>query len=202
MGDKDYKSKIEENKTEKQFKILETAFKLFTEKGINNTSIQDIVDNAGVAKGTFYLYFKDKYELQDYLIVKKANQLFNDALLNLNKTYINNFEDQIIFVINYIIDELVKNPLLLKFINKNLSFGVYNEKISKLIDDKNIGIKELFNKGVIENNIKLINPDVTLFMIIELVGSTCFSSILKGEPLTIEEFKPFLYQTIRTMISN
>ena len=43
------------------------------------TSISDIVNEAGVAKGTFYLYFKDKYDLRDKLIAFKASQLFDDA---------------------------------------------------------------------------------------------------------------------------
>ena len=50
--------KIEEEKNKKT-RLLDTAFKLFTEKGLKDTSIQDIVDNADVGKGTFYLYFKD-----------------------------------------------------------------------------------------------------------------------------------------------
>ena len=56
------KLSIQETKENKKNRLLDTGFKLFTEKGIQNTSIQDIVDNANVAKGTFYLYFKDKYE--------------------------------------------------------------------------------------------------------------------------------------------
>lgn len=36
------------------------AFALFTQKGINDTSISDIAKKANMAKGTFYLYFKDK----------------------------------------------------------------------------------------------------------------------------------------------
>ena len=51
-------SKIQEKKALKEEKLLNSAYKLFTEKGINTTSIQDIVDDAKVAKGTFYLYFK------------------------------------------------------------------------------------------------------------------------------------------------
>ena len=70
----------EENKKEKEEKLLNTAFKLFTEKGIKDTSIQEIVDNAEVAKGTFYLYFKDKYEIRDILIAKKSHKLFHEAL--------------------------------------------------------------------------------------------------------------------------
>jgi hypothetical protein len=58
----------------------------------------------------------------------------------------------------------------------------------------------LFLKEVNENNIKLENPEVTLFMIIELVSSTCFNSILYDEPLPIEEYKPYLYDTIKRLI--
>lgn len=194
---------ITEQKNQKESRLLETAFKLFTEKGMKSTSIQDIVDNAKVAKGTFYLYFKDKYEIRDVLITKKSEKLFSEALSKMRKNYIQDFLDQIIFIVNYVIDELVKNPLLLKFISKNLSWGVYNETIIKLYDkqeEKQDGLYALFLKGVEENHIELKNPKVTLFMIIELVSSTCFDSILYQNPLPIEEYKPYLYETIRNFL--
>ena len=197
---------MKNDKIEKEKRLLNTGFKLFTEKGIKDTSIQDIVDNANVAKGTFYLYFKDKYELRDVLIVKKSQKLFEDSLRALRKNYISNFSDQIIFIINYVIDELTKKPLLLKFISRNLSWGIFNKTILNLYEryesesEDGNKIYDLFMKGVQENNIQLENPEVTLFMIIELASSTCFSSILYKEPLPIEEYKPFLYKAIRNLI--
>lgn len=193
-------SKIEEKKEEKKKKLMEASFKLFTKKGIKNTSVQEITDDAGTAKGTFYLYFKDKYELQDQLIIRKSKQLFNDAVKELNKEKITGFEDGLIFIIDYVINELNKNRLLLKFISKNLSWGLYNEKVTKIVDDNALGVKELFLKATEENKIKLENPSVTLYMIIELVGSTCFNSIMNKEPLSINEYKPYLYSTIRKML--
>ena len=188
----------------KETKLLNTAFKLFTEKGIKDTSIQEIVDKADVGKGTFYLYFKDKYEIRDILIVKKSQKLFSDALKEMRKNYIKNLSDQVIFIINYVIDELTKRPLLLKFISKNLSWGIYNTTVFKLYEettDEEESVYNLFFKGVKENNLKLENPEVTLFMIIELVSSTCFNSILYKQPLPIEEYKPYLYETIRNLIN-
>ena len=195
--------KSEENKKKKESKLLDTAFTLFTEKGIKNTSIQDIVDQAGVAKGTFYLYFIDKYEIRDVLICRKAQRLFHDAILALNESYIENFTDQIIFVINYVIDELTRNPILLQFISKNLSWGVYNKTINRISDNlEEDGLYALFLKGIQENHIQLENPEVTLFMIIELTSSTCFNSVLYKQPLPIKEYKPFLYDTIRSMLKS
>lgn len=193
--------KIVENKEEKEHKLLDSAFKLFTEKGVKNTSIQEIVDKAGVAKGTFYLYFKDKYDVQDYLIVKKSKQLFHEALNKLEQQNINDYKEQVIFIINYIIDEFIKNKLLLSFISKNLSWGIYNDKISSFLDDSSLGILEKFENIIKQNKVKIANPEVKLFMIIELVSSTVFTSITTSTPMPIKEFKPYLYDEIRRMLS-
>ena len=71
--------KAEQNKKLKMENLLNTSFELFTSKGLNKTSISDIVEKAGVAKGTFYLYFKDKYDLRTIITVHKAEQVFLKA---------------------------------------------------------------------------------------------------------------------------
>ena len=193
------------DKKEKENRLMEKALKLFTEKGVNNTSIQDIADEAGVGKGTFYLYFKDKYDIRDKVIASCSSKLFSEALDALNNSYIQNFEDQIIFVINHILDELNKNKVLLKLISKNLSFGLFNNTISNLSNLSNINddeetLYEKFVNLVNKNNVNLKNPKVTLFTIIELVSSTGFNSILYSEPLPLAEYKPYLYSIIRGIL--
>lgn len=201
-------NEIKETKTykdNKEERLLDEGFKLFTTKGLKNTSIQDIVNKANVAKGTFYLYFKDKYELHDILIMKKSKKLFNDALNSLNNNKVTNFVDQIIYIVDYVIDELVKDPILIQFIAKDLAWGVFNKTILELYSREEAeedGLVSLFLTGVEENNIKLDNPQVSLFMIIELVSSTCFTSILYSEPLPIKEYKPFLHKEIKKILQN
>ena len=51
--------KVDDNKRQKRERLLNKAYELFTTKGFTNTSISDLVENADVAKGTFYLFFKD-----------------------------------------------------------------------------------------------------------------------------------------------
>ena len=201
-------NEIKETKTykdNKEERLLDEGFKLFTTKGLKNTSIQDIVNKANVAKGTFYLYFKDKYELHDILIMKKSKKLFNDALNSLNKNKVTDFVDQIIYIVDYVIDELVKDLILIQFIAKDLAWGVFNKTILELYsreETEEDGLVSLFLTGVEENNIKLDNPQVSLFMIIELVSSTCFTSILYSEPLPIKEYKPFLHKEIKKILQN
>ena len=48
---------------DKKKRILESALKLFIEKGIDNTSTSLISKEAGVAAGTLYLYFENKVDL-------------------------------------------------------------------------------------------------------------------------------------------
>lgn len=195
------KQKIKENKELKEANLLDSAFTLFTEKGIKDTSIQDIVDKAGVAKGTFYLYFKDKYEIQDYLIIKKSKQLFSKAIKALAKKKIEDYKERVIFIIDNVINEFIKNKLLLKFISKNLSWAIYSDKISNIIDDSSIGLLDLFLEDIKKNNIKIDNPEVKLFMIIEMTSSTVYTSITNNKPLPIEEYKPILYEEIRKILS-
>ena len=59
--------------------ILEHAAMLFGKQGYHGTSISTIVESAGIARGTFYLYFKNKRaifeELLDYLVVQIQERL-------------------------------------------------------------------------------------------------------------------------------
>ena len=88
--------KIEVNKKQKKESLLNTAFSLFTSKGFQKTSISVIVNSAGVAKGTFYLYFSDKYDLRNKLIAHKAATLFLDAYHSVCEAQIADFEEQIL----------------------------------------------------------------------------------------------------------
>ncbi len=197
---KEYKTKTMENKEEKEKKLLDSAFELFTEKGFKETSIQEIVNHAGVAKGTFYLYFKDKYEIQDYLITYKSNQLFLKAIKHVDKLKIDSFEDKIIAIIDYLIDYLKEHEELLVFISKNLSLGVFGDSLTNLLHRDSLGVLEMLKKEIDDKNIKIANPEITLFMIIELTSSVVFSSITMGKPMPIDELKPYLYEKIRKLL--
>ncbi|PED40599.1 TetR family transcriptional regulator [Bacillus cereus] len=59
---------------DKKEKIVYAAIELFREKGVEKTKVSDIVKLAGIAQGTFYLYFTSKLSVMPViaeLIVKK-----------------------------------------------------------------------------------------------------------------------------------
>ena len=128
--------KIEVNKKQKKESLLNTAFSLFTSKGFQKTSISDIVNSAGVAKGTFYLYFSDKYDLRNKLIAHKAATLFLDAYHSVCEAQIADFEEQILHIVDYIILKLQEDRSLLGFISKHLSWGIFRNNLVAGNDEK------------------------------------------------------------------
>ncbi len=68
--------------------VVDQAFALFIEKGIQQTSIQDIIERAGISKGTFYNYFTSKNECVSALLEQiryEAVLLRGDLLIGRDK---------------------------------------------------------------------------------------------------------------------
>lgn len=55
--------------------ILDTAQSLFYSQGYENTSVANVIDTIGIAKGTFYHYFKSKAELLDQIVDRQAHRI-------------------------------------------------------------------------------------------------------------------------------
>lgn len=64
-----------DKKNIKRNQIIGTSIELMYLKGYNGTSVKDITDAAGIPKGSFYNYFKDK---EDYVLY--AMRYFNDEI--------------------------------------------------------------------------------------------------------------------------
>lgn len=63
-----------QQKQERRDQLVATARRLFAEKGVENTTIKDIAEAAGVAQGLLYHYFRSKEELL-WAIVERYNPL-------------------------------------------------------------------------------------------------------------------------------
>lgn len=79
--------KVDDNKQQKLNALLNAAYDLFTTQSVEKTTIAEISKAADVAKGTFYLYFKDKYEIRNRLISHESSKLFKDAVAALEKNH-------------------------------------------------------------------------------------------------------------------
>jgi len=59
--------------------IIDKAEKLLIKKGYDNTSIADIIKKVGIAKGTFYHYFKSKDELLDAIVERMLHEIWDQV---------------------------------------------------------------------------------------------------------------------------
>jgi len=67
----------------KEEKIIQAAIEVFREKGIEKTKVSDIVKAAGIAQGTFYLYFPSRLSVMPAIanaMVEKIIAAINDGI--------------------------------------------------------------------------------------------------------------------------
>jgi AcrR family transcriptional regulator len=190
------------NKQLKFTSLMEAAFELFTEKGIGETSISDITSRSGVAKGTFYLYFKDKFDIRNKLIMYESSKVFKAAYEALQEVDIPDLSDKLIFFIDKILDQLIESPKLMSLISKNLSWATLKRELERPTLTDFFDLSEPFNKLTEECGISEHDSEIMLYLILEFVGSSCYYSILYNDPCPIEELKPRIYRTVRGIISD
>lgn len=90
----DYEYKGDKMNARKK-QIIDVAHRLFIEKGFASTSIQDILDGAKIAKGTFYNHFSSKNECLIAILEQVQNETF---LLRKELSFGKNKDDQEVFI--------------------------------------------------------------------------------------------------------
>ncbi|MBQ3537377.1 MAG: TetR/AcrR family transcriptional regulator [Clostridia bacterium] len=177
-------------KTEKKMKILDTAFSLFKDYTVTSIAIDDIVKAAGIARGTFYLYFMDKNDLLEQIIIYKSTEYMKTVL---RKTISGKLSDEKEFYVrlrvflNCFIDFLTENRDMLPIMTKNLSSCIKN--LPDLYDDeiKNFYEYVLSFMETIGYSPKMAH--MTIFIVIDMVGSVCSDAILHKKPYPIDEIR-------------
>ena len=185
----------------KKEKIMQAALKIFEKKGSEKTSVRDIMTEANLGLGTFYLYYSDKKDLKEKMVLNLAT----DIILNAEKTCTQ--EDPIeryISFVDYIIDYLISHPFELDLLSKNITWTLYT------IIENDYGLSEadstlqfILNKY---DNLFLTNHTESeklyiLSLTLEIMMSTCKSAVLEDSILTIDEMKPVLFAIIRKIFN-
>lgn len=113
--------KIRENKTKE--KIIEAARKLFSEKGFEGVSMEDIAQASGVRKSLIYYYFPSKEVLFEEVWIKVIDELENEVFSDVEN------EGSIVKIIK-------------KVIKRYVEFVMNKEELSKLIARERLNVLE------------------------------------------------------------
>lgn len=111
-----------------------------------------------------------------------------------------NFEDMIIKIIDNIVNQLNTDKMLLTFISKNLSWGIFKNALISPVGSEDVDFRQVYYDLLDKSPRPINQPEIMLFMIVEMVSSTCYSAILYSEPCSLDELKPHLYRQIRLLI--
>ena len=137
-------------------KLLETAKNIIREKGLVNTSIEEITKACGVSNGTFYTYFKRKEDVVFALSRDMYREIYEEA-----QAYDGPFMDRLVFyMVNFsghierdglkLCQEWVRNT-----VDPDLVENPYNkDKLGMDIDS----MKGIINKGVERGELKGDTP--------------------------------------------
>ena len=129
-------------KAERRQQILEVARDIFARRGYHTTKIEDIVAAAGIARGTFYLYFEDKRgifeEIVDRTIARLGMSIVRVDPHDGGRTVADQVKEQIRRVVRVLLEDRATTKILLSdalgvdptFDRKLLSF--YDEMSSLL----------------------------------------------------------------------
>ena len=195
--------KIERNKQAKRATLLQSAFDLFVDKGFQETTISDISKRSGLAKGTFYLYFRDKYDLRDQLVARKSGQLLKEASeqIKTSREQPAGFEKYLFTLLDSILYQLQDNKMLLRFISKNLSWGVFKHAAEHHTDDDTFdSVYTDYLHAMEDGQISCSQPELMLFTILELVSSTGYNCIMYESPTDLQTYLPWLHKSIHQII--
>ena len=105
------------DKTERRQQILGHARDVFAKRGYHHAKIEDIVTAAGVARGTFYLYFADKRaifeEIVDRFIAKLAMNVVRVDVYDKNRSVADQVRENIRRVVGMLLDDRATTKILL-----------------------------------------------------------------------------------------
>lgn len=188
---------VQTKKEAKRQRLLDSAYELFLKKGAGETSIHEIAQNAQVAKGTFYLYFRNKEEVTQALMRRVSRRVLSQAWAALEENRQESLDENTIFLVDWIIEYFKRDTLVLRLLERNFSWPVIQAEIDSGQDPLYQALmKDLEQSPVLQGHSRQ-EVYKYIFAYLEMVGSVCYSSIIQHTPGEIDEMKPVLYDIIR-----
>ncbi|HBF13774.1 MAG TPA: hypothetical protein DDW49_10405 [Deltaproteobacteria bacterium] len=178
------------NRRKREELILISALKVLARQGYAATCVADIIDEAQVARGTFYLYFKSKQDLFHALldgfftqINSEFTKISADVFLN-EIDPANNLRQQL----TGIISTLTKNRLLAELIFKQVHTleADCQAKISLFLDQTTQVIESTIQARVRSGEFRFVNAKSAARSIIGSVKEAVFHWLTR-EPFEFEQ---------------
>ncbi len=162
---------LKNKQEEKYTQILQAAMEVISKKGVEKTSISDIVKQAGVAQGTFYLYFSSKNALIPAIADHLLTKLF-DEIQYKSKSLTSFWEKiQLVIDVTFEMTEAYKEVLILCY--AGLAFEHSFEKWESIYRPYYQWLEKEMNKAVACGEISQeVRIETTVRMVVSVIEQT------------------------------
>jgi TetR/AcrR family transcriptional regulator, fatty acid metabolism regulator protein len=186
--------------TEKRRLILDAAVRVFARQGFNQCRVSDIADEAGVAYGLVYHYFRSKDEVLDTLFLERWNVML-DVIRDLDRQDLAP-RDELYAIAAFIVDSYRHDPELMKVIIVEVtraanSFGqTHLEKITEAYELIAGIVARAQADGVFKDTVTPRFAAMAFYGAIEQVLSGWIFETLPSGDAEFEEAKTLVVETI------
>lgn len=184
-------AKVEENKSEKRLKLMDAAHSLFTSSVAHKTpTIDEVVKLAGVAKGTFYLYFKDKYDLMDQLFLRKLAECVNSAMEDTRKMLSDNQAgdaQRVNMFLDNVFNYIEQNGKFLPLVRDRVS-ACYR----LMLKGRETELKEAYDSLIQmfrRHGYTEYESEMNIYMLISMLVPVCCESVAYCDPYSLDEIR-------------
>lgn len=147
---------------DKRTAIMETALKLFTERGFQGTSTAQISKEAGVATGTFFNYFPTKEDLINNLYFEVKGRLSSSMEKEIESE--STFQERVRRLWSNFINWGVDNQEEFLFVGQFCSSPYITKYTREEVMKEYIFLYNLVNEGIKTGEIKDFSPELTIAM--------------------------------------
>jgi AcrR family transcriptional regulator len=176
--------------------ILTAAHKLLEQRGPEAMTMEEIAADAGVAKGTLYLYFQSKDDLIQALITRVGENILRDmeAALQAPGTP----PEKLVRVVSVLLEYLNRERLLFPIYARELlrgerkSRGGFRRRFEEMEEEFVTLVTRLFAEGIAAGQFIPANPRLLTFLIRGLVRATGYYQKAEGQADAAKEALPVI----------
>jgi TetR/AcrR family fatty acid metabolism transcriptional regulator len=166
--------------------ICDAAMRVVARKGMTSVTVQDIADEAGVAKGTIYIYFQSRDEILDRTMENATASLmqklatacqtcrnFREILMQRVRTQLQHFDDNRDFFRLYL---AMSEPFGEKRLRKHACYQTYLAQLETLVSD-----------AIARGEIRKANVERIAISIASVVRDLILHRMIEREPPPLED---------------
>ncbi len=179
----------ENEKNDKEIRILAAAQELFSRYGLRKTSIEEIAKSAGLGKGTVYLYFRSKEDIFDAVVEKFSELLANELRTQIADvhTFSKKLEQYIFTRLSFIHEMIRTNGLTAEVMNENSCTPAMLKARTKFGAQHIALLKQIIDDGVAAGEFVTTDSEVSAMAIFVAMDNLEKPWSFPGRELALED---------------